>query len=79
MLRSKLLKNERALLGQRSEAALCLLVMPHTLLKGARSVYDDSPEPPQQKAISNLSRTKQKTRRKILDLNPTAILPHFTS
>jgi hypothetical protein len=38
MLRSELLKNERALLGQRSEAALCLLVMPHTLLKGARSV-----------------------------------------
>jgi hypothetical protein len=41
------------------------------------SHIEDSTETPQQKAFSNLSRTKQKTRRKIPDLNPTAILPHF--
>jgi hypothetical protein len=41
------------------------------------SRIENSPEPRQQKVFSILSGTKLKTRRKILDLNPTAILPHF--
>src|SRR5450759_227434 len=79
MLRSELLKKREGALGTKVRG--CSLFAgdaSHTAQgRPLGSRIEDSPEPPQQKAFSNLSRTKQKTRRKILDLNPTAILPHF--
>ena len=76
---NRLEKNERALLGQRSEVALFFEGdASHTAqTRPLGSRIEDSSEALQQKAFSTHIKNKIENRSKIFDLNQTALLPHF--
>jgi hypothetical protein len=78
--RKRVLENERALSGQRSEAAHFSRVMPHTLPERVHSLCAlNRLKLLTQRASSMLVKTQHQNRRRVFDLDQTVLLTNFSN